>query len=242
MGGFVETMQTEKRILVLHENGGHHVAFSARAKPWLDNLAQAHGFAVDYAQSTDALNDTSLRRYALVFQMDYPPYGWTPDAATAFENYITNGIGGWVGLHHAALLGEFDGYPMWNWFSRFLGDIRYENYNADFASATVVVENTAHPVMRGVPAAFPIAREEWYTFNRSPRPNVYVLARVDEATYVPNSPIKMGDHPVAWTNPNVAARNVYLFMGHGPELFDNSAYTTLLQNALLWAAGKDTGP
>lgn len=235
-------MQTEKRILVLHESGGHHVAFSARAKRWLDELAKAHGLTVDYAQSTNGLNAATLRRYALVFQMDYPPYGWTPEAATAFEIYITEGIGGWVGLHHAALLGEFDGFPMWDWFSRFMGDIRYKDYIADFASATVVVEDAAHPVLRGVPQTVPIAREEWYTFNRSPRPNVRVLARVDEATYAPDSPIKMGDHPVVWTNPNVAARNVYIFMGHGPELFDNAAYTTLLQNALLWAIKTNPGP
>jgi len=31
--------------------------------------------------------------------------------------------------------------------------------------------------------------------------------------------------------------NIYIFMGHSPDLFDNKAYTTLFQNAILWAAG-----
>lgn len=30
--------------------------------------------------------------------------------------------------------------------------------------------------------------------------------------------------------------NVYIFMGHGPELLRNEAYTVLLRNAVLWAA------
>jgi type 1 glutamine amidotransferase len=68
--------------------------------------------------------------------------------------------------------------------------------------------------------------------------NVHVLASVDEATYAPDSPIKMGDHPVIWTNRKVAARNLYIFMGHSPDLFDNAAYTTLVRNAIFWAAGR----
>ena len=231
-------MTPKFRVLVLHESGGHHVAFSQRARVWLDALADASGFVVDYHQNTDAINETFLAQYQLVFQLDFPPYGWTEAATSAFESYIGEGKGGWIGLHHASLLGEFDGYPMWNWFSRFLGDIRYSNYIATLATGTVIVEDTAHPVMRDVPATFPVENEEWYTYNRSPRPNVHVLARVDEATYAPDSPIKMGDHPVVWTNPGVPARNLYIFMGHSPDLFDNDAYTKLLRNSLFWAAEK----
>jgi hypothetical protein len=41
---------------------------------------------------------------------------------------------------------------------------------------------------------------------------------------------------VVWTNPHVKARNIYIFMGHHPELFQNPAYTTLVHNSILWAA------
>jgi hypothetical protein len=61
-----------------------------------------------------------------------------------------------------------------------------------------------------------------------------VLASVDEATYIPNSDIKMGDHPVVWTNPHYKAKNIYIFMGHSPDLFDNPSYTTLFKNAIFW--------
>ena len=234
----VTTRSSRWRVLVLYENGGHHIAYSRRAKIWLDQLAAGSGFDIDYIQKPDAIDDSMLSRYRLFIQLDYPPYGWPDKAVAAFERYITKGKGGWIGFHHASLLGEFDGFPMWQWFSRFMGDIRYVNYIPTFVQGTVNVEVTKHPIMKGVPASFVIEKEEWYTYNKSPRPNVKVLASVDEATYKPDTEIKMGDHPVIWTNQNVRARNVYIFMGHSPDLFDNATYTMLVRNAIFWAAGQ----
>lgn len=224
------------RVLVLCEPGGHHVDFSKRARGWLDELARAHGFSVDFVHNTDLIDEDLLGKYRLFIQLDYPPYGWKESAVRAFEGYISEGRGGWIGLHHASLLGEFDGFPIWQWFSRFMGDIAYSNYIAAFARGTVNVEDAGHPCMKGVPAAFAIDKEEWYTYDRSPRPNVRVLATVDESTYSPDTDVKMGDHPVVWTNETAPARNVYIFMGHSPELFDNEAFTTLFRNSILWAS------
>jgi endoglucanase len=229
---------TRFKVLALAESGGHHVAFTAAAKPWLKKCSEEDGFDVDYISDTSSVTETSLAKYQLVLQLDFVPYGWKPEAMAAFKAYIEEGRGGWVGLHHATLLGSFDGYPMWPWFSEFMGQIKYKNYIPTFASGTVHVEDTGHPCMKGVPESFFIQNEEWYTYDQSPRPNVHVLASVDESTYSPASDIKMGDHPVIWTNPRMAARNVYIFMGHGPWLFENRDFTTVLHNAILWAAAK----
>ncbi|QHS57535.1 ThuA domain-containing protein [Mucilaginibacter sp. 14171R-50] len=227
------------KVLALYENGGHHIEYSRRAKIWLDKLAAQKGFTIDYIQNTDKIDSTFLNQYQLFIQLDYAPYAWNETAAKAFEKYINEGRGGWIGFHHATLLGEFDGYPMWNWFSAFMGGIRWKDYIAAFANGKVNVEDKLHPVMKGVPASFLIKQEEWYTWDKSPRPNVDVLASVDESTYDPRQPkVKMGDHPVVWSNPNYRARNVYIFMGHSPNLFDNTAYTRLFSNAIFWAAEK----
>jgi type 1 glutamine amidotransferase len=226
------------RAVVLTETGGQHGAFVDAARIWLTSASARDGFAVDYIETTDRIDEAFLADYAVVIQLNYPPYAWTSRAKAAFEAYIEKGRGGWVGFHHATLLGEFDGYPLWSWFSEFMGQIRFADYIAGFAAGTVRVEDTAHPCMRGLPESFPVSREEWYTYDRSPRPNVHVLASVDEATYSPVSDKKMGDHPVVWTNDRLAARNVYIFMGHGPELFQSTPFTTLVRNAVLWAAGR----
>ena len=230
------------RVLALYENGGWHIAFSRRAMSWLNNLAADSNFSIDYLTHTDSINEAFLSHYQLIIQLDYAPYAWKPAAMTAFQKYIDEGRGGWVGFHHATLLGEFDGYPMWPWFHDFMGGIRWKDYIARFAKANVVLEDHDHPVFRGIPDTFTIQKEEWYTYDKSPRPNVHVLAHVDESSYQPDTSVKMGDHPVIWTNEHVKARNVYIFMGHDPILFDDSVYRHLFSNAIFWAASAPPRP
>ena len=224
-------------VIALYENGGHHLEYSKAAIPWLDKLAADSNFTIDYIQNTDLIDSAFLSKYQLFIQLDYTPYAWKEKAVKAFQEYITKGKGGWIGFHHATLLGEFDGYPMWNWFSIFMGNIIYKNYIPGFAKAKVNVEDPNHPVMKGVSPSFMVEKEEWYTYNKSPRPNVHVLASVDESSYTPDSEIKMGDHPVIWTNLNFPARNVYIFMGHSPVLFNSEVYKTIFRNAIFWVAG-----
>ena len=238
------SLRTPKfRVIVLAEHGGIHQPFVDAAKLWLAKEAVKDNFAIDALENTDRIDEAFLAQHKLFIQLNYPPYNWTPTAQAAFIKYIDEGRGGWIGFHHATLLGEFDGFPIWPWFSDFMGGIRFKDYIADFATGTVHVEEPSSPVMKGVPSTFVVKDEEWYTWDKDPRPNVHVLASVDEATYAPDRPKnKMGDHPVVWTNEHKKARNLYIFMGHHPDLLENPAYTTLFHNSILWAAGqKSTG-
>jgi type 1 glutamine amidotransferase len=225
-------------VIALAEHGGIHKPFVDRAKVWLAKLASENNFTVDYIENTEKIDDAFLAKYNLFLQLNYPPYMWTDTAKAAFIKYIEQGKGGWIGFHHATLLGEFDGYQIWPWFQQFMGGIRFKNYIASFVTGTVTVEDKNHPVMKNVHSPFVIENEEWYTYDTSPRPNVHVLASVDEKTYTPATDLKMGDHPVIWTNEHCKARNVYIFMGHHAELFDNSAFTRIFTNAIFWAAGE----
>ena len=226
------------KVLAIAESGGHHIEYSKAAKIWLDKQAVEGNFSIDYIENTDKINDAFLAQYQLFIQLDFVPYAWKPEAITAFEKYIREGKGGWIGFHHATLLGEFDGYKIWPWFSDFMGGIKYKNYIGEFAAGQVHVEDRKHPVMKGVPASFLVKKEEWYTYDKSPRPNVEVIASVDESTYSPDSKIKMGDHPVIWSNRKVKAKNIYIFMGHSPVLFESEAYRTIFKNAIFWASKK----
>ncbi len=227
------------RVVVLAEHGGIHQPFVDAARTWLAKEAVTDGFAIDKIENTDPINDAFLAQHKLFIQLNYPPYNWTPTAQAAFVRYIDQGLGGWIGFHHATLLGEFDGFPIWPWFSDFMGGIRFKSYIPDFATATVHLTDRSHPVLRGLPASFSIAQEEWYTWDRSPSPNVHVLADVDETSYTPDRPQKMGsDHPVIWSNEHKKARNVYIFMGHHAELLQDPNFTMLFHNAIVWAAGR----
>jgi len=238
-GAHAQNHKPKFRVVVLAEAGGIHRPFVDAAIAWLQSESAKENFAVDYIETTAPINQEFLAKYKLFIQLNYPPYGWTPAAVDAFKKYIEEGRGGWIGFHHATLLGEFDGYPMWPWFSQFMGGIRFTSYIPKFATATVMVEDAKHPALKGVPSSFVIENEEWYTWDKSPRPNVHVLATVDESTYSPDTKTKMnGDHPVIWCNEHVKARNIYIFMGHHPELFQNPAFTKIFSNSILWAANQ----
>ncbi|MBB5635188.1 type 1 glutamine amidotransferase [Pedobacter cryoconitis] len=225
------------KALVLTERGGLHEGFVVAALDWLHIFAAKNNIEITVINDTKAIDEAYLSKYKLFIQLNYPPYTWTDQAKAAFEKYIEQGKGGWVGFHHATLLGEFDGYPMWNWFSDFMGGIRFKNYIAGLASGKVYVEDKTHPVMKGLPASFTVTNDEWYTFDKNPRPNVKVLASVDESSYQPASAIKMGDHPVIWMNEKMKARNVYFLIGHHADLLKSNEFKKMFGNAILWAAG-----
>jgi uncharacterized protein len=245
MAGAAATAQGKAprfRVIAIAEHGGIHKPFVDAAKIWLGKLASQSNFTVDYIDDTKKIDDAFLAKYNLFIQLNYPPYNWTDTAQAAFIKYIEQGKGGWIGFHHATLLGEFDGFQMWPWFHKFMGEIRFKNYIATFVNGSVTVEDRNHPAMKGIASPFVIEREEWYTYDTSPRPNVHVLASVDENTYSPATDLKMGDHPVIWTNEHVKAANIYIFMGHHPQLFDNNSFTQIFANSIFWAAGQQENP
>ncbi|MBR1498362.1 MAG: ThuA domain-containing protein [Bacteroidaceae bacterium] len=227
-----------QRVLVLAEQGGQHEAFTKTGLQWLHRQADSLGFDMTEVADCHRLRAGDIGSYDLVVQLNYPPYAWNEAAAQEFEQAVDSGTVAWIGFHHASLLGEFDGYAMWGWFSDFLGGIRFQNYIAEKADGTVIVEAPGHPVMLGVQPTFTVREDEWYTYDKSPRPRVQVLASVDEQTYQPASDIKMGDHPVVWTNPAKPARNVYFQIGHSASLFGNPDFVRMFRNALLWGLNR----
>lgn len=222
------------KVLVLTERGGQHGGFTDAGLRWLAAEGVKGNFSITEINNARNITEAYLSQFSLVIQLDFPPYTWPKEAEDAFVKYIEEGCGGWIGFHHATLLGEFDGYPMWQWFSDFMGGVRFKNYIAPLANGTLIVEDKQHPVMKDVPASFVVPDDEWYTYDKSPRPNVHVLANVDESSYTPASDIKMGDHPVVWVNESKKARNVYFQIGHSSKLYETEGFTTMFRNAINW--------
>ena len=224
------------RVLVLAEPGQTlHQPFVDAAMAWLEKQS-GEGFAIDYIRTTDPINEEYLAAHKVFIQLNYPPYRWTPVAEAAFRKAMEQGTIGWIGFHHASLLGKFDGFEMSPFFHDFMGKIVFKSYIREFATGTVHVEDASHPVLKGLPGTFPIENDEWYTYDRSPRPDVHVIANVDESSYQPARDVKMGDHPVIWSNPRVKARNVYFQFGHKGELLQNRYFTDMFLNAIRWTS------
>lgn len=99
-------------VLVLTEGAGQHRAFSDVALKWLIDTGEVMGFTISVLNNAQPVTEQFLSQFQLIIQLDFPPYTWPKEAEQAFVDYIDNGKGGWIGFHHATLLGEFDGYPL----------------------------------------------------------------------------------------------------------------------------------
>lgn len=55
-----------------------------------------------------------------------------------------------------------------------------------------------------------------------------------QKSYSIQTDIKMGDHPVIWTNPTKKARNIYFQFGHSASLWQNPSFIRMFENALQW--------
>lgn len=222
-------------ILVLTERGGQHGPFTDSALEWLRANGEENGYTITEINTAEPICREFLERFDGVIQLDYPPFGWSDEAQTAFREYIEEGKGGWIGFHHATLIGEFrEGYPIWEWFRELMGGITYMNYIAGLTDGTMIVEDSGHPVMKGVSPSVLIPDDEFYIYDKSPRGRVRVLASVDEDSYTADTDIRMGDHPVVWTNETVKGKNLYIQMGHSPKLIENPDFTRMLENAIMW--------
>lgn len=99
------------------------------------------GFAVDYIRTTDPITDDYLAQHKLFVQLNYPPYQWTPVAEAAFEKAMEQGTIGYIGFHHATLLGKFDGFEMSPFFHEFMGRIRARNVYFQFGHHGELLDN-----------------------------------------------------------------------------------------------------
>ncbi len=54
--------------------------------------------------------------------------------------------------------------------------------------------------------------------------------------------LRMGDHPVVWTNCVGDGRSIYAAMGHRAEAFEQPQVHALLENALVWLTSPGSGP
>jgi cytochrome c len=145
----------------------------------------------------------------------------------AMEEFIRAG-NGFVGVHSAA-----DTEYEWPWYGELVGV--YFDTHPDPQPAIVELAES-HPVVEGVPEQFE-RFDEWYNFRAHPKPEVTILATLDEASYEGGN---MGDaHPIVWAHEYDGGRSTYIGFGHTPETFAEPVVRTLLMNAITWTADRD---
>jgi type 1 glutamine amidotransferase len=221
--------QAPFKVFMIASKASDHIAMSTAGKPVIEKMGQENGFTVDYTLDTSLVNAANLEKYDVFLQMHLAPFEISPGKRDAFQKFVESGKG-WVGIHAAGLTGpQFTGTE-WTWYTTFFGGITWVVHPA-LQTGTVTLEDRTHPATRNLPASFQI-KDEWYEWNKNPRPNVRVLGKADESTYKQVKP--QGDHPLIWTNEKYQ-KMLYIGTGHDQSDWTNPNYLILVRDAILWA-------
>ena len=219
------------RVLVFSKTAAFRHASIPAAIAAVEKLGSEHNFAVDATEDDTVFNDANLSRYqAVVFLLTTGDVLNTTEQG-AFQRYIEHG-GGFMGVHSAS-----DTFHNWAWYGGLVGAYFVDHPYIQQATVDVAGKSTA--ATAPLPNKW-VRTDEWYNFNINPRPNVRVLATVDEKSYNPVgfSGHSMGaDHPIAWCHPYDGGRSVYTAMGHTIESYSEPLYLQHLEGGIEMAAG-----
>jgi type 1 glutamine amidotransferase len=212
-----------------------HVDFANDAIKFFRELTVGNGFVFDTTSNMEDLNDTKIKAYQLLMMInDFPHDNLQREA---FRKYMENG-GGWLGFHVAAYN---DHTTNWPWFVNFLGGAVFYNNNWPPLPAKLIIDDTTHPITKGLPKTFIAPINEWYQWKPSPRENkkVKVLVTLSPDNYPMGIKVIIaeGDIPVVWTNTDY--RMIYLNMGHGPHIFTDATQNKLIIAAFRWVIATD---
>lgn len=232
-----------------------HISFVHDANKWFPTIAKQYNFIYDSTNDWSKLNTEYLKQFTIVLFLDTRP----DDSLQriAFENYMKHG-GAWMGFHFAAFALTPSDFPQnWDWYhNEFIGAGQYKSNTWHPTSAVLRVEDSMHPVVKGLPQTFKSAPNEWYRWENdlTKNPDIKILLSIDSTSFpLGNGPKQSeiwhsGYYPVVWTNKKY--KMVYFNMGHNDmdydggtnkELsnsFDNQTQNQLIINTLLWLAGR----
>jgi type 1 glutamine amidotransferase len=197
----------------------------------VQNLGAANGFGVDQTEDSGAFTDANLRQYRAVMFLLTTGDVLNDQQQAAFQRYIEAG-GGFVGVHSAS-----DTEHGWPWYGSLVGT-SFLSHPA-IQQAVVRIGDPRGPGTTGLPAQWTRV-DEWYDFTSNPRPNVHVLATVDESTYDAGPDAMGADHPITWWHDYDGGRSWYTAMGHTSDSYAEPLFLQLLLGGIMYAAAPPT--
>lgn len=201
------------------------------------DMAKRNGWAIVSTDKGGAINARTLRRFDAIIWNNISGDVLTLTQRRALQDFLKRG-GGFVAVHGSA----GDPVYFWDWYADSLIGARFKGHpmNPQFQDARIEV-NKDHPLARSLPAEW-VMKDEWYSFSTNPRAaGAKVLLSLDESSYSPQGmqgDLRMGDHPIAWTNCQGKGHVFYSAIGHMPETYSEPHYVALLEDAIRWATDK----
>ncbi|MGW3246203.1 ThuA domain-containing protein [Streptomyces sp. NPDC001070] len=187
----------------------------------LTELGAEHGFRVDATERPEDFEGARLRPYDAVVFLSTSGDVLSDAGRAAFVAHHADGAG-FMGVHAAACT-EYG----WPYYGELLG-ARFTGH-PPLQPGTLLVEDAGHAATAHLGAAWKVS-DEWYDFDRNPRPRVRVLACADESSYAGGS---MGaDHPLVWCHEYGGGPVFYTALGHSAQAYRDPAFRAHLLGGL----------
>lgn len=214
-----------------------HINFVHEANEWFPQQAAQNGFTYTASNNWNLLADGGVDDYKVVLFLDDLPQ--TSAQRAGFERYMRAG-GAWMGFHVAAFTTEAQSWPWYH--HEFLGTGNFASNTWGPTTATLKVEDRAHPSTKALPATFTSSVSEWYSWSNDLRqnPDIKILASVDPSSFPlgtdPNQTWYSGYYPILWTNSKY--KMLYANFGHNAMDYDtntplSSTFASETQNRFL---------
>lgn len=143
-----------------------------------------------------------------------------------FESFIKRGKG-YVGIHAAADT-EYD----WPFYGQVVG--AYFKGHPAIQQVRIDIEKDC-PETHLLPRPWNRV-DELYNYKANPRPNVEVLATLNEKTYQGGD--MSGDHPIIWRHKVAGGRAWYCGLGHTQSSWHELLFMQTVAGGIRWAAGR----
>ncbi len=229
-------------ILVFSKSNGFRDDPSVNAaEAALKTFAGREHWTMFFTENAAVFNAPDLKRFDAVVWNNVSGDVLTLAQRSDFKAYLENG-GGFAGLHGSG--GDF--YYDWDWYADTLIGARFKSHpmSPQFQEAKLKIDDGKNPIVRGLPREWTMT-DEWYSFKTNPREKgAHVLVTLDESTYKPMAgklDLRMGDHPIAWTQCIGKGRSFYTAIGHRPEGYTEPNTSRLIEQGIAWAAGLGQG-
>jgi type 1 glutamine amidotransferase len=229
---------THPAILVFSKSNGFRDDPSVNAaEAALKAMGERNHWSLAFIDNAAVFNKADLKRFDAVVWNNVSGDVLTIEQRRDFKAYIEKG-GGFAGFHGSG--GDF--YYDWDWYADALIGARFLSHpmSPQFQEAKLKVDDGHDAIVRDVKAEWTMT-DEWYSFKTDPRAKgAHILVTLDESTYSPmtgKKDIRMGDHPIAWTQCIGNGRSFYTAIGHRPEGYSEPNTNKLLEQGVAWAAG-----
>lgn len=184
-------------------------------------IASSLDLALDHTEDPAVFTPDRLQSYAASIWLSPSGEVLNDPQRRAFAEWVSDGHG-FAGIHGATTC-EYGASE----YGKMVG-ARFVQHPA-IQPATMTVEDRDHPSTRHLGKTWPRV-DEWYNFETNPRPDVHVLACVDESTYEGGT---MGaDHPIAWSGHYGAGRTWYTALGHASETYSDETFVAHLRGGI----------